>query len=136
MRKRKLLSSILKWLLVIICLTRSSLQVITYIQHPDLFETALLLINAASILIIALQVVSAYLVLEKPFLGFLSLIIVMLIQLLFFPLGAALAVMNGMRLSADYWTGFMITASVHAGIALLAYLSWRISRRNKEGRIA
>jgi hypothetical protein len=126
--------TVLPVLVAAICLFKSAAQIITFVQHPELPEKIPLLILAATVVIITLQAMAAYLTLKKPFLAFIVLIIVVVTHAVFFPLGAVIS--NEIVLGHNYWVGFMISALSNVLVALLAYAAWRVSRRtNKAGGV-
>jgi hypothetical protein len=118
--------TVLPVLIAVICILRAISQVVGFVQNPDMLETTPLLVFGGTVLIVALQVVAAYLALKKPFLAFLTLVGVVGTHAVFFPLGVAIS--SETVLGPNFWVGFMITSLVHILVALLAYASWRVAR--------
>lgn len=116
-------------LVAVVCLLKSTLQIVAYVHYPDLLVKMPPLAFFASNANIVLYVVAAYLAIQKPRLAALVLILILLIHLVLFPLGVVIS--RGVVLGVHYWQGFMISVSSNAVVALLAYASWRISRSKK-----
>ena len=119
-------------LIAVICILRAIGQVVVFVRNPDMLETTPILVLGGTVLIVALQVVAAYLAINRPFMAFLALVAVVGTHAIFFPLGSLIS--SGTALSYNFWVGFMITSLIHIMVALLAYASWRVARRaNKAG---
>lgn len=110
-----------------ICLFKSAGQMVIFVLNPEMLEKTPPLILLLSGVIVISHGVAAYLALTRAFLAFLVLAVVVVVHASFFPLGVALS--SEIALSRNYWDGFWISVLSHVLLALLAYASWRYSRR-------
>lgn len=119
--------TVLKILVIAICLIKSAGQLTTFIHYPELLEKMPPLAIFAQAIVVALHLLAAYLEITRAFLAFVALAIAALTHLVLFPLGIAIS--SGVVLGDNYWEGFTVSVLSHVLVALLAYASWRVSRR-------
>ena len=112
-------------LVAAVCLAKGGSQVYSYVRFPEMLDNAPALITFATALTTGLELIAAYLAFGMQFFAFLALAAVVLIHLVFFPLG--MVIDSNVILSSHYWRGFLISFLSNLVVALLAYASWKFS---------